>query len=56
MFYSLYCQLRSGQVIKIGNGSIVPEAEARRIVAYAFAYGFLLPSADPAVSIRRAVS
>jgi hypothetical protein len=27
----------------MGNGSIVPEAEARRIVAYAFAYGFLPP-------------
>jgi hypothetical protein len=38
------------------NGSIVPEDEARRIVAYAFANGFLPSSADPAVLKRRAVS
>jgi hypothetical protein len=40
----------------MGYGSIVPEAEACRIVAYAFANGFLPSSADPAVLKPRAVS
>jgi hypothetical protein len=40
----------------IVNGGIVPEAKARRIVAYAFAYGFLPPTADPTVLKGRVLS
>ncbi|MCC6890619.1 MAG: hypothetical protein IT536_19015 [Hyphomicrobiales bacterium] len=34
MFYQLYRDLQAGRMTTIVNGSIVPAAEARRIVAY----------------------
>jgi hypothetical protein len=40
-YYLLDCQLRAGKVTLMHNGSIVPEADARRRVAYARVQGWL---------------
>lgn len=40
-YYSLACGLKSGRVTTIRNGKVVSEADARRIVAYARAQGWL---------------
>jgi hypothetical protein len=52
MFHQLYCKLKSGRFPTMLNDSMVSEAEARRIVAYAFAYGFLPSTADSFVGER----
>jgi hypothetical protein len=49
LYYSLYSGLKSGRVTTNLNGRIVSEAEARRMVAYAWTRGFLPPTANPTV-------
>jgi hypothetical protein len=50
LFYHLLdCELRAGKMSVMLNGSIVPEADARRWVAYARAQGWL-PTPAPAIS------
>ena len=41
MYHSLDSNLRAGRMSTVVNGKIIPEAEARRLVAYARAHGFL---------------
>jgi hypothetical protein len=44
-YHSLDINLRAGRMSTILNGKIVPTAEARRMVAYARAQGWLAPEA-----------
>jgi hypothetical protein len=44
-YHSLDCGLRAGRVSTVLNGKIVPAADARRLVAYARAQGWLPPEA-----------
>jgi hypothetical protein len=48
LFASLAAGLEAGRVTTTLNGSVVSEAEARRIVAYARTNGFLSPSRSDA--------
>jgi hypothetical protein len=41
MYHSLECNLRAGRMTTWVNGKIVPEVDARRMVAYARAQGWL---------------
>jgi hypothetical protein len=45
MYQSLESNLRAGRMSTVLNGKIIPEAEARRMVAYARAQGWLPPEA-----------
>ena len=45
MYHSLDSNLRAGRMSTVVNGKIIPEAEARRLVAYARAQGWLAPEA-----------
>ena len=45
MYHSLDSNLRAGRMSTVLNGKIIPEAEARRMVAYARAQGWLAPEA-----------
>ena len=42
-YHSLDCGLRAGRISTVLNGKIVPAADARRLVAYARAQGWLPP-------------
>ena len=44
-YHSLDCGLRAGRMSTVLNGKIVPAADARRMVAYARAQGWLPPEA-----------
>jgi hypothetical protein len=44
-YHSLDCGLRAGRMSTFLNGKIVPAADARRLVAYARAQGWLPPEA-----------
>ena len=44
-YHSLDCGLRAGRMSTVLNGKIVPAADARRLVAYARAQGWLPPEA-----------
>ena len=45
MYQSLESNLRAGRMSTVLNGKIIPEADARRMVAYARAQGWLPPEA-----------
>jgi hypothetical protein len=45
MYNSLNSNLRAGRMSTVVNGKIIPEAQARRMVAYARAQGWLAPEA-----------
>jgi hypothetical protein len=45
MYHSLDCDLRAGRMKTVLSGKIIPEAKARRMVAYARAHGWLAPEA-----------
>jgi hypothetical protein len=45
MYHSLECNLKAGRMTTNVNGKIVPEADARRMVTYARAQGWLPPEA-----------
>ena len=45
MYQSLDSNLRAGRMSTVLNGKIIPEANARRMVAYARAQGWLAPEA-----------
>jgi hypothetical protein len=45
MYRSLESDLRTGRMNTVCNGEIIPEADARRLVAYARAHGWLPPEA-----------
>jgi hypothetical protein len=45
MYQSLDSNLRAGRMSMVLNGKIIPEANARRMVAYARAQGWLAPEA-----------
>ena len=45
MYQSLDSNLRAGRMSTVLNGKIIPAAEARRLVAYARAQGWLPPEA-----------
>ena len=45
MYHSLDSNLRAGRMSTVVNGKIIPEAQARRMVAYARAQGWLAPEA-----------
>ena len=45
MYQSFESNLRAGRMSTVLNGKIIPEAEARRMVAYARAQGWLPPEA-----------
>ena len=45
MYQSLESNLRAGRMSTVVNGKIIPEAQARRMVAYARAQGWLPPEA-----------
>ena len=45
MYHSLDCDLRAGRMKTVLNAKIIPEAQARRMVAYALAQGWLAPEA-----------
>ena len=45
MYQSLESNLRADRMSTVLNGKIIPEAEARRMVAYARAQGWLPPEA-----------
>ena len=44
-YHSFDINLRAGRMSTVLNGKIIPEAEARRMVAYARAQGWLPPEA-----------
>jgi hypothetical protein len=44
-YHSLDCSLRAGRISTVLNGKVIPEADARRMVAYARAQGWLPPQA-----------
>ena len=44
-YHSFDINLRAGRMSTVLNGKIIPEAEARRMVAYARAQGWLAPEA-----------
>jgi hypothetical protein len=44
-YHSLDCGLRAGRMSTVLNGKIVPAADARRLVTYARAQGWLPPEA-----------
>ena len=45
MYQNLDDNLRAGRMGTVLNGKMIPEADARRVVAYARAQGWLLPEA-----------
>jgi hypothetical protein len=45
MYQNLDSNLRAGRMCTVLNGKIIPEADARRMVAYARAQGWLAPEA-----------
>jgi hypothetical protein len=45
MYQNLDSNLRAGRMSTVLNGKIIPEADARRMVAYARAQGWLAPEA-----------
>jgi hypothetical protein len=52
MFHQLYCNLKSGRFTRVLNESNISEAEARRIVTYAWTQGFLPSTAEPTVFLK----
>ena len=46
-YHSLDCGLRAGRISTVLNEKVIPEADARRMVEYARAQGWLPPETTP---------